>query len=193
MKLVFATHNIHKLKEIQALLPKTIELLSLSDIGCNEEIAETAATIEGNALLKAQYVKKYYHYDVFADDTGLEVTALGGAPGVFSARYAGAQKSDIDNTALLQNMETQQDRSAHFKTIIALCMGDEVRTFEGIAKGHITKEPVGTNGFGYDPIFVPEGYSQTFAELSAAEKNSISHRAKAFRKLIEVLGELSSN
>ena len=166
MKLVFATHNIHKLKEIQALLPQTIELLSLSDIGCNEEIAETAATIEGNALLKAQYVKKHYHYDVFADDTGLEVTALGGAPG---------------------------DRSAHFKTIIALCMGDEVRTFEGIAKGHITKEPVGTNGFGYDPIFVPEGYSQTFAELSAAEKNRISHRAKAFGKLIEALGELSSN
>ena len=194
MKLVFATHNIHKLKEIQALLPQTIELLSLSDIGCNEEIAETAATIEGNALLKAQYVKKHYHYDVFADDTGLEVTALGGAPGVFSARYAGAQKSDIDNIALLlKNMEAQQDRSAHFKTVIALCMGDEVRTFEGIAKGHITKEPVGTNGFGYDPIFVPEGYSQTFAELSAAEKNRISHRAKAFEKLIEALGELSSN
>ena len=194
MKLVFATHNIHKLKEIQALLPKTIELLSLSDIGCNEEIAETAATIEGNALLKAQYVKKYYHYDVFADDTGLEVTALGGAPGVFSARYAGAQKSDIDNIALLlKNMEAQQDRSAHFKTIIALCMGDEVHTFEGIAQGYITKEPVGTNGFGYDPIFVPEGYSQTFAELSAAEKNRISHRAKAFGKLIEALGELSSN
>ena len=186
MKLVFATHNIHKLKEIQALLPQTIELLSLSDIGCNEEIAETAATIEGNALLKAQYVKKYYHYDVFADDTGLEVTALGGAPGVFSARYAGAQKSDIDNIALLlKNMEAQQDRSAHFKTVIALCMGDEVHTFEGIAKGHITKEPIGTNGFGYDPIFVPEGYSQTFAELSVAEKNRISHRAKAFGKLIE--------
>ena len=194
MKLVFATHNIHKLKEIQALLPQTIELLSLSDIGCNEEIAETATTIEGNALLKAQYVKKYYHYDVFADDTGLEVTALGGAPGVFSARYAGAQKSDIDNMALLlKNMEAQQDRSAHFKTIIALCMGDEVHTFEGIAQGYITKEPVGTNGFGYDPIFVPEGYSQTFAELSAAEKNRISHRAKAFGKLIEALGELSSN
>ena len=194
MKLVFATHNIHKLKEIQALLPKTIELLSLSDIGCNEEIAETAATIEGNALLKAQYVKKHYRYDVFADDTGLEVTALGGAPGVFSARYAGAQKSDIDNIALLlKNMESQQDRSAHFKTIIALCMGHEIRTFEGIVKGHITKEPVGTNGFGYDPIFLPEGYSQTFAELSAAEKNRISHRAKAFGKLIEALGELSSN
>ena len=194
MKLVFATHNIHKLKEIQALLPQTIELLSLSDIGCNEEIAETAATIEGNALLKAQYVKKYYRYDVFADDTGLEVTALGGAPGVFSARYAGAQKSDIDNIALLlKNMESQQDRSAHFKTVIALCMGDEVRTFEGIAKGYITKEPVGTNGFGYDPIFVPEGYSQTFAELSAAEKNRISHRARAFGKLIEALGELPSN
>ena len=188
MKLVFATYNIHKLKEIQALLPKTIELLSLSDIGCNEEIAETAATIEGNALLKAQYVKKHYHYDVFADDTGLEVTALGGAPGVFSARYAGAQKSDIDNIALLlKNMESQQDRSAHFKTVIALCMGDEVRTFEGIAKGHITKEPVGTNGFGYDPIFVPEGYLQTFAELLTAEKNRISHRAKAFGKLIEAL------
>ena len=139
-------------------------------------------------------MKKHYHYDVFADDTGLEVTALGGAPGVFSARYAGAQKSDIDNIALLlKNMETQQDRSAHFKTVIALCMGDEVHTFEGIAKGHITKEPVGTNGFGYDPIFVPEGYSQTFAELSAAEKNRISHRAKAFGKLIEALGELSSN
>ena len=194
MKLVFATHNIHKLKEIQALLPQTIELLSLSDIGCNEEIAETAATIEGNALLKAQYVKKYYRYDVFADDTGLEVTALGGVPGVFSARYAGTQKSDIDNMALLlKNMEAQQDRSAHFKTVIALCMGDEVHTFEGIAQGYITKEPVGTNGFGYDPIFVPEGYSQTFAELSAAEKNRISHRAKAFGKLIEALGELSSN
>ena len=136
MTLVFATHNAHKLKEIQALLPTTIKLLSLTDINCNEDIPETATTIEGNALLKAQYIKEKYGYDVFADDTGLEVVALNGAPGVYSARYAGAQKNDADNVALLlQQMEGNPERKAQFRTVIALCLGKETYTFEGIAIG----------------------------------------------------------
>lgn len=188
MTLVFATHNAHKLKEIQALLPTTIELLSLTDINCNEDIPETATTIEGNALLKAQYIKEKYGYDVFADDTGLEVVALNGAPGVYSARYAGAQKNDADNVALLlQQMEGNPERKAQFRTVIALCLGKETYTFEGIAKGSICQVPIGNNGFGYDPIFVPEGYTQTFAQLSQEEKNNISHRGRAFEKLLVFL------
>ena len=188
MTLVFATHNAHKLKEIQALLPTTIKLLSLTDINCNEDIPETATTIEGNALLKAQYIKEKYGYDVFADDTGLEVVALNGAPGVYSARYAGAQKNDADNVALLlQQMERNPERKAQFRTVIALCLGKETYTSEGIAKGSICQVPIGTNGFGYDPIFVPEGYTQTFAQLSQEEKNNISHRGRAFEKLLVFL------
>ena len=188
MTLVFATHNAHKLKEIQALLPTTIKLLSLTDINCNEDIPETATTIEGNALLKAQYINEKYGYDVFADDTGLEVVALNGAPGVYSARYAGAQKNDADNVALLlQQMEGNPERKAQFRTVIALCLGKETYTFEGIAKGSICQVPIGNKGFGYDPIFVPEGYPQTFAQLSQEEKNSISHRGRAFEKLLVFL------
>ena len=185
MKLVFATHNIHKLKEIQALLPQTIELLSLSDIGCNEEIAETAATIEGNALLKAQYVKKHYHYDVFADDTGLEVEALDNAPGVYSARYAGEEKNNEANISLLlKNMEGKGERQARFKTVFALCIGQQHYSFEGIAQGEITQERRGEGGFGYDAVFLPKGEKLTFAQMTPQEKNNISHRGKALDKLV---------
>ncbi|MBI1645994.1 non-canonical purine NTP diphosphatase [Capnocytophaga sp. 051621] len=190
MKLVFATHNQHKLREIQALLPPNIQLLSLDDISCNEDIPETATTIEDNALLKAQYVQKQYHCNVFADDTGLEVQALNNAPGVYSARYAGEHKSDVDNVQLLlKNMEGISRREAQFKTVIALCLEDVVYTFEGIAKGNISTTPIGTNGFGYDPIFIPENSDKTFAELTQDEKNRISHRGKAFGKLLDFLNQ----
>ena len=190
MKLVFATHNQHKLREIQALLPPNIQLLSLDDISCNEDIPETATTIEDNALLKAQYVQKQYHCNVFADDTGLEVPALNNAPGVYSARYAGEHKSDVDNVQLLlKNMEGISRREAQFKTVIALCLEDVVYTFEGIAKGNISTTPIGTNGFGYDPIFIPENSDKTFAELTQDEKNRISHRGKAFGKLLDFLNQ----
>ena len=190
MKLVFATHNQHKLREIQALLPPNIQLLSLDDISCNEDIPETATTIEDNALLKAQYVQKQYHCNVFADDTGLEVQALNNAPGVYSARYAGEHKSDVDNVQLLlKNMEGISRREAQFKAVIALCLEDVVYTFEGIAKGNISTTPIGTNGFGYDPIFIPENSDKTFAELTQDEKNRISHRGKAFGKLLDFLNQ----
>ena len=190
MKLVFATHNQHKLREIQALLPPNIQLLSLDDIGCDEDIPETATTIEGNALLKVQYIQKHYHCNVFADDTGLEVQALNNAPGVYSARYAGEHKSDVDNVQLLlKNMEGISRREAQFKTVIALCLEDVVYTFEGIAKGNISTTPIGTNGFGYDPIFIPENSDKTFAELTQDEKNRISHRGKAFEKLLDFLNQ----
>ncbi len=193
MKLVFATHNLHKLKEIEALLPEGIELLSLSDIECYEDIAETANTIEGNALIKAKYIKERYQYNVFADDTGLEVLALNNAPGVFSARYAGAEKSDKANIELLlKNMEGKEERKARFKTVIALCLDSEIHTFEGVVEGTISTCPVGQNGFGYDPIFIPEGYKETFAELSAEEKNRISHRGKAFEKLLKFLNSTNN-
>ena len=194
MKLVFATHNQHKLKEIQALLPKNIQLLSLTDINCEEDIPETAPTIEGNAILKTKYVAERYGYDVFADDTGLEVDALNGAPGVFSARYAGQQKSDADNLALLlSNMKGVQNRKAQFRTVIALSLDGALHTFEGIARGSITEAPIGGNGFGYDPAFLPEGYTQTFAQISADEKNRISHRGKAFEQLLRFLKERARN
>ena len=194
MKLVFATHNQHKLKEIQALLPKNIQLLSLTDINCEEDIPETAPTIEGNAILKAKYVAERYGYDVFADDTGLEVDVLNGAPGVFSARYAGQQKSDADNLALLlSNMKDVQNRKAQFRTVIALNLDGALHTFEGIARGSITEAPIGVNGFGYDPAFLPEGYTQTFAQISADEKNRISHRGKAFEQLLRFLKERARN
>ena len=190
MKLVFATHNQHKLREIQALLPPNIQLLSLDDISCNEDIPETATTIEDNALLKAQYVQKQYHCNVFADDTGLEVQALNNAPGVYSARYAGEHKSDVDNVQLLlKNMEGISCREAQFKTVIALFLEGVLYTFEGIAKGNISTTPIGTNGFGYDPIFIPENSDKTFAELTQDEKNRISHRGKAFGKLLDFLNQ----
>lgn len=194
MTLVFATHNTHKLKEIQALLPQTIEVLSLNDIHCTEDITETSLTIEENALLKAKYISEKYGYNVFADDTGLEVAALNSAPGVFSARYAGEHKNDADNVQLLlQNMKDITNRQAQFKTVIALCWENKTYTFEGIAKGTIAENPLGDNGFGYDPIFIPEGYTKTFAEISAKEKNRISHRAKALEKLLHFLSRLDNH
>jgi len=188
MQLVFASNNLNKIKEIQSILKGSIQLLSLEDIGCFEEIPETAATIEGNAILKANYVTEKYGYDCFADDTGLEVTALNGEPGVYSARYAGEQRSADDNMdKLLEALSEKENRSAQFKTVIALNCKGEQHLFTGIAKGTIIFEKKGNHGFGYDPIFQPENYSETFAELASEIKNKISHRAKATEQLIDFL------
>ena len=188
MKLVFASNNKNKIKEIQSILNGSIQLLSLEDIGCHEEIPETANTIEGNAILKANYVTEKYGYDCFADDTGLEVNALNGEPGVYSARYAGEQKNADDNmNKLLNSLINKEDRSAQFKTVIALNIKGEQKLFTGIAKGTITLNKAGNHGFGYDPIFQPENYSETFAELASDIKNKISHRAKATQQLIDFL------
>lgn len=188
MKLIFATHNINKLVEIQSLIPKNIELLSLTDIGCHDEIPETADTIEGNARQKALYVKENFGYDGFADDTGLEVEVLNGKPGVFSARYAGEDKKDADNIKkLLKNLSGKTNRQARFKTVICLVWGGKEYFFEGICRGKIIEEKRGEEGFGYDPIFVPEGQEKTFAEMQLSEKNSFSHRGKAVKKLIAFL------
>ena len=190
MKLVFASNNKNKIKEIQHLLPNTIELLSLEAIGCHEEIPETADTIEGNAILKANYVTQKYGYDCFADDTGLEVEALNGAPGVYSARYAGMQRNAGDNmNLLLENLKNQDNRTAQFKTVIALNINGKQQLFTGIAKGKITLEKSGNQGFGYDPVFQPEGYQETFADLDLEIKNQISHRGKATQLLISYLTE----
>jgi XTP/dITP diphosphohydrolase len=188
MKLVFASNNKNKIKEFQQQLPATIEIVSLEDIGCYEEILETADTIEGNSVLKANYVTEKYGYDCFADDTGLEVEALNGAPGVFSARYAGEQRSAADNMdKLLQVLSNQSNRNAQFKTVITLNLNGKQHLFTGIASGEITLSKVGKEGFGYDPIFQPEGYQKTFAELSSELKNQISHRGKATQQLISFL------
>lgn len=188
MKLIFATHNINKLVEIQSLIPKNIELLSLTDIGCHDEIPETADTIEGNARQKTLYVKENFGYDGFADDTGLEVEALNGKPGVFSARYAGEDKKDADNIRkLLKNLSGKTNRQARFKTVICLVWKEKEYFFEGICRGKIIEEKRGEEGFGYDPIFVPEGQEKTFAEMQLSEKNSFSHRGKAVEKLIAFL------
>jgi len=188
INIVFASNNQNKINEIQAMLPVEINILSLEDIGCFEEIPETAETIEGNAILKANYVTYNYGYDCFADDTGLEVNALNGEPGVYSARYAGEQKNSEDNMEkLLRELSTKQDRSAQFKTVIALNLNSSQHTFEGIVKGEIAFGKSGEKGFGYDPIFRADGYSETFAELSSEEKNRISHRGIAVRKLIDFL------
>ncbi|KUJ60108.1 non-canonical purine NTP pyrophosphatase [Flavobacteriaceae bacterium CRH] len=188
MQLVFASNNLNKIKEIQSILKGSIQLLSLEDIGCHEEIPETADTIEGNAILKANYVTEKYGYDCFADDTGLEVHALNGEPGVYSARYAGAQRNADDNmNKLLNTLADKNDRSAQFKTVIALNIKGEQYLFTGIAKGNIILEKKGNHGFGYDPIFEPENYKETFAELSSDIKNKISHRAKATEQLIDYL------
>ena len=185
MTLVFATHNPNKLREIQALMPDSIQLKSLTDIGCTEDIIEDAPTITGNALLKARYVKQKYGYDCFADDTGLEVEALDGAPGVYSARYAGEQKDANDNIdKLLFELKTKENRKAHFKTVIALIIGEQTTCFEGICKGEITSERMGAEGFGYDPVFKPEGHHETFAQMPLSLKNKIGHRGKATEKLI---------
>lgn len=192
MQLVFATNNLNKLKEVQLALPDNIKLLSLSDIGCFEDIPETQETIEGNAIQKVEYIKTRYGYDCFADDTGLEVETLNGAPGVYSARYAGEQRNSEDNmNKLLNDLENSYDRSAQFKTVIALRLNDRLEVFEGICKGEIIKEKQGDSGFGYDPIFKPLGYDQTFAEMDLTLKNKISHRGKAIIKLVEYLQNLT--
>ena len=186
LKLVFASNNPNKIKEIQLLLPNTIEVLSLSDIGCHEEILETALTIEGNAILKADYVTQKYGYNCFADDTGLEVEALNGEPGVYSARYAGEQKNADDNMdKLLENLQDKSNRKAQFKTVIALNLDGKQHLFTGIIKGNIINHKLGNQGFGYDPIFQPEGYQHTFAQLSLHEKATISHRGLATKQLLE--------
>ncbi|MEL1248829.1 non-canonical purine NTP diphosphatase [Flavobacterium helocola] len=192
MKLVFASNNKNKIKEIQALVPNTFQIVSLEDIGCFEDIPETADTIEGNAILKANYVTEKYGYDCFADDTGLEVDALNGAPGVYSARYAGEQKDANDNMdKLLSELNDKSNRKANFKTVIALNLNGKQNLFTGIINGKIIEEKIGTNGFGYDPIFVADGFDITFAELSMEEKSTISHRGIAVKELILFLQKLS--
>ena len=191
MKLVFATNNLSKLKEVQSLIPDDISLLSLKDISCFEDIPETQPTIEGNAIQKAEYIKTNYGYDCFADDTGLEVNALGGEPGVYSARYAGPQRDANDNMdKLLDHLKPHKDRSAQFKTVIALHLNGELKTFTGICEGQITKVKYGDKGFGYDPIFKAEGYEQTFAEISLEVKNKIGHRGKAVNLLVDYLNNI---
>ena len=188
MQLVFATNNKNKILEVQQMLPSTIEIISLESIGCFEDIPETADTIEENAILKANYVTEKYGYDCFADDTGLEVEALDGEPGVFSARYAGEQCNDDENmNKLLEALSDKPNRNAQFKTVIALNLNGKQHLFTGIAKGKITLNKTGNQGFGYDPIFQPEGFSKTFAQLSLEEKSQISHRGKAMRQLIAFL------
>ena len=188
MKLVFASNNKNKIKEIQLLVPASIEIVSLEDIGCTEDIPETADTIEGNAILKANYVTEKYGVNCFADDTGLEVEALNGAPGVYSARYAGEPKDDNNNmNELLFQLEKETNRNANFKTVIALNLNGKQELFVGMIFGKITREKVGTNGFGYDPIFMAEGYEKTFAELDMEEKSNISHRGIAVKQLITFL------
>lgn len=188
MKLIFATHNPNKVKEIQALLPEHIQILSLNDLDYHKEIVEYGETIEANAKIKAETISEIYDMPCFADDTGLEVKALGGKPGVKSARYAGRARSDEANKKkLLKELKGKEDRSARFKTVIVFKEGDHERVFTGICEGEITKEPSGDGGFGYDPVFKPKGHSQTFAEMPASEKNKISHRGLAFLQLIEFL------
>lgn len=188
-KLVFATNNAHKLEEISAILGDKVEILSLKDIHCQVDIPETADTLEGNSLLKAQYIREHYGMDCFADDTGLEVEALNGAPGVYSARYAGGEghDSEANMKRLLKELEEKKNRKARFRTVIALILNGEVHQFEGTVEGHILREKRGSSGFGYDPVFVPEGYTESFAELGEEIKNQISHRARAVQKLAEFL------
>ena len=188
MKLVFASNNLNKIEEIQNLLPASIKILSLKDIGCFEEIPETADTIEGNAILKANYVTEKYGYNCFADDSGLEIDHLNGAPGVYSARFAGQQKNDQDNIdKVLFNLNGIENRKANFKTVIALNLNNEQHLFTGIIDGTIISSQKGTKGFGYDPIFQPNNYAITFAEMEQKQKSYISHRGKAVTKLLSFL------
>ncbi len=185
MKLVFATHNAHKLEEVKALLPSSIQLLSLEDIGCFDEIPETGNTLEENAKIKADFVTKNYRLNCFSDDTGLLIDTLQGAPGVFSARYAGVQKSAKDNMSrVLRELQGVTNRAAHFKTVIHLNLDGSNHIFTGVVEGRITDKLHGTGGFGYDPIFRPNGYTDTFGELSPEAKNAISHRGRAIQKLV---------
>ena len=191
MKLVFATHNPNKLKEVQQLVPNQIELINLETIGCTTDIPETADTLEGNAKLKADFITNNYQLSCFADDTGLLVNSLKGEPGVYSARYAGPQAdSNANMDKLLTNLNSKKDRSAYFQTVIALNLNGKTYIFEGKIEGVITASKRGENGFGYDPIFQPNGYKETFAELPLTIKNKISHRALAFKKLITYLNSI---
>ncbi len=188
MKLVFASNNHNKVIEIRQVLPPEFEILTLHDIGCTEDIPETAHTIEGNAILKANYVTQNYGLDCFADDSGLEIDALNGEPGVISARYAGEQRDSDDNIQkVLDNLYGIENRAAQFKTVIALNSGGNQYLFTGVIRGDITATRSGTGGFGYDPIFKPQGYSKTFAEISLAEKALISHRGMAIAQLVDFL------
>jgi XTP/dITP diphosphohydrolase len=188
--LIFATNNLNKLREVQDIVTTGIKLLSLKEIDFSDTLPETSQTIEDNALQKAKYLYGRTHQNCFADDTGLEVEVLNGAPGVYSARYAGENASDNDNIKkLLKEMKGENNRKARFKTIIALIIDGKEYLFEGIVNGVIVTEPIGSAGFGYDPVFIPEGHSSTFAQMSLEDKNKISHRAMAFKKLAEYLGQ----
>ena len=191
MKLVFATNNKHKLDEMRAILGDKVELLSLADIDCHDDIPETADTLEGNALIKARHIYNKYGCSCFADDTGLEVDALGGEPGVYSARYAGeSNDSEANMRKLLSNLTGKTDRNAQFRTVIALIIDGEEKLFDGVVRGAIAEQRMGTAGFGYDPIFVPEGFAESFAQMPAEQKNSMSHRARAAAALNEYLQTL---
>lgn len=189
-KIVFATHNKHKAEELQAMLMGKYQVLTLDDIDCLEEIPEDAHTLEGNAIIKAKFVAKNYGIDCFADDTGLEVAALNGAPGVHTARYGGEAKDpDANMNKLIDALAFEKNRNAQFRTVICLIINNQQHLFEGIAKGEIAASKSGSKGFGYDPIFIPSGFNTTFAEMTQAQKNSISHRGRAVEKLIAFLHE----
>jgi XTP/dITP diphosphohydrolase len=191
MKIVFATNNLNKLAEVQKMLPESIQLLTLKDINCSDEIDETETTLEGNAKLKANYITDKFGYNCFADDTGLEVDSLNGKPGVYSARYAGKENDSEKNMQKLQSeLENESNRKAQFRTAVALNLNNEQFLFEGICKGTILTEKSGEKGFGYDPVFKPEGYNTSFAEMATEEKNTISHRGIAIQKLVEFLNSV---
>lgn len=188
VKLIFATQNQHKRNEVQALLGKDIQVVSLTDLYFHEELPETHATLEENALEKAWFISNKFSMDCFSEDTGLEIEALSGAPGVYSARYAGEGKNSADNIELvLQQMNDEENRSAQFRTVVCLLLNAQPYFFEGVVKGTISKEPAGSSGFGYDPVFIPEGYEMTFAEMNKEQKNTISHRRRAIDKMIAFL------
>ncbi len=192
MKICFASHNQNKVREIAALSPKGIEIVGLVDLDIHEDIEETGSTLEENSKIKARYVYDKHKIPVFADDSGLEVNALNGDPGVITARYAGPERDNLKNIELLlKNLEGFKDKTAQFRTVITLIKDGKEMQFEGIAVGEIQDELKGTNGFGYDPIFVPKGFDRTFAEMDPEEKNKLSHRAKAFQKLLSYLGEIN--
>ena len=192
MKIVFATNNPNKLKEIQSLIPKEIEIISLKEIGCNEDIPETGDTLEANAFQKAHYIKDNFNYDCFADDTGLEIDELNGDPGVYSARYAGPERNANANmNKVLNELKGKKNRKAQFRTAIALILKGEEHLFEGKVEGYISKDKQGNEGFGYDPIFIPENDIRSFAQMSMQEKGAISHRGRAVKKLVAYLNKIS--
>ncbi len=190
MKIVFGTSNKNKLREIVSMLPESMDLVGLKDIGCHEEVPETSLTIEGNARQKAQYIYDHYGHDCFAEDTGLEVKSLDMRPGVYTARYAGPQRNPVDNmNKVLEELQEEKGREARFKTVIAYIRRGEMFTFEGIINGQIAHEKLGTDGFGYDPIFIPDGETRSFAQMTKDEKNSMSHRARAFKSFLNFLNK----